>query len=272
MFTGSERAAILFTFFAFVLLQPICLPAQINSAPPKEVAGIPVNYEEANVGHYTLPDPLRLTDGRQVRDAKTWYAQRRPEIVRLFEENQFGRSPAAPAHLIYDRFDTGTPAFNGAAIRKQRTIYFSPDRTGPRMDLLVYLPAKARKPAPLLLAISFSANSVVVNDPGVREGEVWNREHKKVPARQGFAFGKVDVLPLINAGFGFATVYYGDIEPDFEGGLRYGVRALYLKPGHTQSAPDEWGAIAAWGWGLSRGLYSCRLATQTIGPIRRVSS
>jgi hypothetical protein len=254
MFTSSSRAATLITVTAFVLLRPIRLPGQTSSAPPKEVAGIPVNYDEARVGHYTLPDPLRLTDGRPVRDAKTWYAQRRPEIVRLFEENQFGRSPGAPDRVIYDRFDTGTPAFNGAAIRKQTTIYFSRDKTGPKMDLLVYLPAKAPKPVPLLLAIGFSANSVVVNDPGIREGEVWNREHKKVPAKQGLAFGKIDVLPLINAGFGFATVYYGDIEPDFDGGLRYGVRALYLKPDDTKSTPDEWGAIAAWGWGLSRAL------------------
>ncbi len=224
--------------------------AQTPPAPPKEVAGIPVNYDEAKVGTYTLPDPLVLANGKHVKDAKAWYQKRRPEIVRLFEENQFGRSPAAPANLAYDRFDKGTPAFDGTAIRTQTTIYFSPDKTaGPKMNLLLYLPAKAQKPVPVLLNIGFSSNAAVVNDPGVAEGEVWNRDHKKVPGKQGMAIGKIDITPLINAGFGFASVYYGDIDPDFEGGLPYGVRALYPTP-----APDEWGAIAAWGWGLSRAL------------------
>jgi hypothetical protein len=59
---------------------------------------------------------------------------------------------------------------------------------------------------------------------------------------------------LLAAGYGVAGVYYGDIEPDFPGGLPFGVRAVHLKPGQRGPAPDEWGAIAAWGWGLSRAM------------------
>ncbi len=240
-------------FLVAILLVPNNLFTQAPSSLPKEEAGIPVNYDEALVGHYTLPDPLRLSNGKTVRDAKTWYAKRRPEIIRLFEENQFGRSPTdAPKDLTYDRFETSASAFDRLAIRKQTTIYFSKDKSGPKVNVLVYVPIKAQKPVPVLLNIGFSSNAITVNDPGVAEGEVWNRDHKKVPGKQGFAIGKIDIVPFLNAGFGFASVYYGDIEPDFEGGLPYGVRALYLKPGQTQPAPDEWGAIAAWGWGLSR--------------------
>src|SRR5664280_2343636 len=202
---------------------------QADRPPAAVVAGIPVNYDEAKVGTYTLPDPRLLSNGKPVRDAKTWNEQRRAEIVRLFEENQYGRSPGRPAAMSFDVFDKGTPALDGKAIRRQVTIYFSADKAGPKMDLLVYVPANAAGPVPLLLNLGFSANSSTVNDPGVKVGEVWGRDKKKVPAGQGMSFGRVNVARLLDAGFGFATVYYGDIDPDFPGGVPHGVRALYLK-------------------------------------------
>src|SRR6202020_703666 len=142
--------------------------AQTEKSPASEVAGIHVNYDEAKVGTYTLPDPLVLADGKPVRDAKTWTEKRRPEIVRLFEENQYGRAPGRPAGMTFEAFDPGTPAFDGKAIRKQITVHFSSNKDGPKMDLLLYLPAHAQKPVPFLLNASFSANSNTVDDPGIR--------------------------------------------------------------------------------------------------------
>ena len=108
------------------LVLAVCVAGgQTQNAPPKIVAGIPVNYEEALVGSYTLPDSLVLADGKPVRDAKTWVQKRRPEIVRSFEENQFGRSPGRPANMSFDVFDKGTPALDGKALRRQVTVYFS---------------------------------------------------------------------------------------------------------------------------------------------------
>ena len=228
--------------------------AQNPPAPPRtEVAGIPVNYDESKVGAYALPDPLMLPDGRLVRDARTWNDVRRPQLARLFEENEYGKAPGRPPGMTFDVFDKGTPAFDGAATRRQVTIYFSADKAGPHMDLLLYVPAGAARPVPLLLQISFSANSSSVDDPGVKQGEVWGRDGKKVPAPKT-GLGRLNVPRLVGQGIGVATFYYGDVDPDFPGGIPDGVRALYLKPGQSEPAPDEWGAIAAWGWGLSRAM------------------
>src|SRR5262245_33819531 len=123
------------------LLFTFAVIGRSQNAPRSEVAGIPVNYDESRVGDYQLPDLLTLADGKPVRDAKTWMQKRRPEILRLFEENQFGRSPGRPAGMSFDVFDKGTSAFDGKATRRQVTIYFSADKSGPKMDLLSYLPA-----------------------------------------------------------------------------------------------------------------------------------
>ena len=227
-------------------------PPKKSTTPPSEVAGIPVNYDESKVGTYTLPELLVLANGKPVRDAKTWTERRRPEILRLFEENEYGRAPGHPADMSFDVFDKGTPAMNGAALRKQVTIYFSADKEGPKEDVVIYLPANATKPVPLLLTINFSPNSAIFDDPGIKLGEMWNREKKKVPAMRGGGLGRMKIDELLAKGFGVAGLYYGDIEPDFLGGVGLGIRAKYLKPGQTEPAPDEWGAISAWTWGLSR--------------------
>jgi hypothetical protein len=243
----------------FVAAASLTLHAQEPVAPstpppdPKPVAGIPVNYDESKVGTYTLPDPLKLNNGQPVRDAKTWYDKRRPEIVEMFETQQYGRAPGRPKDESFDLVDKGTPAFDGKAIRKQVTINLSKDPTAPKIHLLVYLPAAAKKPVPMFLSINFSAASAAVDDPGVIPGEIWDpKTNTKIPASQGRGFGKIPAVPFLDAGIGVATFYYGDVDPDYLKGFSNGIRAKYLKPGQTDRGPDDWGSIAAWAWGMSR--------------------
>lgn len=239
--------AILFGLFFSTLAQ--------QSNRPTLVAGLSVNYDEDKVGTYTLPDLLKTSDGQVVSDAKTWLKKRRPEVLKMVEEIQFGKMPERPKNMSFDVFDKGTPVFNGKAIRKQVTIYFDKADTAHKMTLLIYVPANAKTSSPLLLNISFAAPNQIVDDGGVKIGEIWNpTDGKKTKADQPSRFGKINVEQFIDAGFGFATVYYGDIEPDFKDGIKYGIRGKYLASGRTRPADDEWGAISAWAWGLSRAM------------------
>ena len=251
---GGDKISVMQFRLLFPALSVFCAAlAQQASTPPAEVAGIPVNYDEMKVGTYTLPDPLIFSNGKPVTGVKNWYSKRRPELIRLFEENEYGRAPGRPAGLHFDVFEKAGTAFNGKAIRRQVTIHFSKDDNSPKADLLMYLPAAGQKPASMLLSLSFSANSSTIDDPGIKPGEIWGRDHKRVPAPKT-GIGHIDPLPFLEQGIGVATMYYGDIDPDFDGGLPNGVRALYLKPGQSKPAADEWGAIGAWAWGLSRAM------------------
>lgn len=223
------------------LIGPVKLLAvKTQQAPPDVVAGIPVNYDEENTGTYTLPDPLTMKNGRKVKDSTTWINKRRPEILKMIEDIQFGKAPAKPADIKFDVFDKGTPVYNGAVIRKQVTIHFTPEN---KLDVLIYTPANSQKPVPVLLNISFVPNSISVDDAGIKPGYTWSRDGKRVPAARS-AFRKFDVEKFTSNGIGVAFVYYGDIEPDFPGGMKYGVRSQY--------PCDNCGAIATWAWGLSK--------------------
>lgn len=248
-FNKPQRSLLL-----LLLTLGVSFSVRAQDAPPDTVAGILVNYKESKVGKYQLPDPLVLADGEKVEDVQAWFNKRRPQILELFREYQYGHTPGPPDSLHYKVFDKGTMAFDGQALRKQVTVFFSGDEDGPKMDLLIYLPAQNQGPSPLLLTPSFFPNSSRVDDPGVKRGTMWNRQHKKVQAPQKIPFGKLDVTRLISHGIGVATVYYGDIEPDFNGGYKYGVEGLYREKGQTCRKPDAWGAISAWAWGLSRAM------------------
>ncbi|MGA1977703.1 MAG: acetylxylan esterase [Bacteroidales bacterium] len=238
-----------------LLIAIICYsPAWAQNVPAQTVSGIRVNYDEALVGSYTLPDALTMRNGRKVRNAKEWNNKRRGEILRLFEKYQFGRAPDAPENMTFNVFDKGTPVFNGKAIRRQVTVYFTKDTSDYKMDILIYLPSDAIKPVPLFFNISFSANSNITDDPGIKQGLIWGKDDKKIPAPKRMQSGRMNIEQFLSQGIGFATVYYGDIEPDFAGGIKYGIRGHYLKPGTKYPASDEWGAISAWAWGLSRAM------------------
>src|SRR5215831_16304733 len=43
------------------------------------------NYDESKVAPYSLPDPLVLANGKAVRNADSWTKQRRPQLIKLYE-------------------------------------------------------------------------------------------------------------------------------------------------------------------------------------------
>ena len=229
------------------------------------------NNVESAVKPYTALDPLTFAGGKAVT-AKTW-PKRQAEILGLLEENVFGRTPPAakglPVRAHVD--EQNDHALGGKAIRKQITLYFSAnskdgsakDEDGPKEHLLLYLPVGHKGKTPVVLGMSFAGNQTIVDDPGIRLGPTWTRAsksteapHLEVPAEatRGAQTQQWQVEKVLARGYGIATIYYGDLEPDYKDAVQLGIRPYFYATGQTAPAADEWGAIGVWAWGLSRAL------------------
>ncbi|MBL8892064.1 MAG: acetylxylan esterase [Planctomycetaceae bacterium] len=220
------------------------------------------NYDEAKIPPYELPDLLLTTGGEQVTTAEQWLKVRRPELLRLFEEQMFGRAPSRPVDLHWQITDEDQAALAGRAIRKQVTIYFSKDRSGPRMDLLLWLPKSVSGPVPVFLGLNFVGNHGTHPDPAIRLTESWMRDDDKAGVVNNLATEQSrgrdqsswPVAEILARGYGLGTIYYGDIDPDFDDQFQNGVHQLYHGSGRGGPTPEQWGSIATWAWGLSRAL------------------
>lgn len=196
------------------------------------------NYDDTKVPPYTLPNVLA-----GVKSPAEW-KNRRAEIFQLFEREMYGRSGPKPSGVKFELLEVSRDALNGKAIRKQIKV-------DPGFELLLYLPSDAKGPVPIFLGMNYTGNHGVTNDPGVRVSTAWMRQ-KDNP--RGLQASRWAIEKALARGYGIATVYYGDLDPDFDDGFQNGIHPLFYKAGQTRPAPDEWGSIGAWAWGLSRAM------------------
>jgi hypothetical protein len=216
--------------------------------------------DESLVPEYHLPDPLKFANGTPVTTAQAWTEQRRPEILELFREFVYGKAPPAPQKLSYRIVSEDQHALGGKATRKEIEITLAEKPRPVIMTMLLFVPKQPR-PAPVFWGLNFRGNQTVTDDPAVRLNPNWVDarspgvvENHATEESRGTRTNRWPIPMIIDRGYALATAYYGDIDPDFDDGFQNGIQPAFCRAGQTQPAADEWGSIAAWAWGLSRGL------------------
>lgn len=205
-----------------------------------------------------VPDVLRLTKGIKVKTVDEWERIRRPEILELFRSNMYGHSPEKPDGLSFRVLSSDDAALGGKATRRQVRVYFDADTTV-KMDILMYLPNSRQRPVPVFVGLNFYGNQIVSADPAILITGQWvpdnegfgtagNRATEK---SRGVRTSRWPVDRILERGYGVATIYCGDIDPDFHDGFKNGVHSLFDKRERNKSS---WGTIAAWAWGLQRAM------------------
>jgi len=223
----------------------------------------PPNYDEAKVAPYTLPDPLAFVDGTRLTSPSQW-PKRRAELLALFEDQMYGVIPPPPAALDTRLVESGE-TLNGRVLRKQIRMRFRADGTGPAIDWIIFLPKHAKGPVPAFIGLNYFGNQEILPDPEIRVTEGWLRDdpkhfiagHRASEQSRGLSSrpGAPHTWPveqLAARGYALVTACYGDIAPDDKDAYTNGVFALF--PPTTPGVGSNTTALAAWAWGLMRGM------------------
>lgn len=214
--------------------------------------------DESKVPPYTLPDPLICQDGTPVKDAKTWLEKRRPELMRLFETEVYGKTLLGrPERMRWVTLEEKKDARGGKATRSRIAVLFDGREDGPRMEMLVYLPNDAKGPVPIFLGLNFEGNYATTTEKDIPLPTYWLNNapefgvtnHAAVESARGHESGRWQYDYALEHGYGVATAGYCEIDPDFDDGFTNGVHVLARPQG-----PGDWGSIGAWAWGLSRAM------------------
>ncbi len=201
------------------------------------------NYDEAQVPQYTLPDPLRMQDGRPVTSAEMWKDERRDEVIGLFRSQVYGRRPPDPENSEF-RVKVSTPDYlHGKGVRKDVTVLLpSPEGARQVMEFTMFVPTTATKPVPAFVGIHLFDTKSDAPSPG-------NPLEEDV----GVSLPGDKLLDVIlDRGYAIATIDPDNLCPDDKETYRQGVLDYFYPDRSGPPGPDEPGAIAAWAWGLSR--------------------
>jgi hypothetical protein len=206
------------------------------------------------------PDPLVFFDGRAV--TPSLWSQRRKEILENARSQMYGISPSA-SDVKFEVLERDGVFFNGAGTRKQVRLHLGKGNRSRTADLLLYLP-RHRKQVPMILGLNFWGNHSVCSDPSIiltssniEQGKnpfidlSCVREHAATAACRGIDSRRWPIETILKRGYGVATLCRTDIDPDLPDGWDGSLRAIYPE---LQSRPDNFSAIGAWAWTLSRAM------------------
>ena len=216
--------------------------------------------EESKVPEYKLPDLLTRFNGRKVESEKVWLKKQRPEILKLFTNEVYGKVPGEMGISEVKVWESSDEALNGLAHRKQVSLFFTKDDHHLEVNVLMYLPKSPAK-VPVFLAYNFTGNHTVINDPAIRLTESWVNNNPSIGiinnqvTEQSRASDEDSwaVAEIIKAGYGLVTIYYGDFDPD-KNDFSDGIHPFFYQENQANPRYNEWGSIAAWAWGLSKAM------------------
>jgi hypothetical protein len=201
-----------------------------------------VNYDEARIPRYDLPDPLVTAEGKPVTTADQWRNIRRPQILSLFASFIYGAVPVPPDPIAqtYHVIKEDKSFMGGKVTKLDVSIRFKNRKGTAETHVLVFLPNKAKEPVPAFMMLSF-------DNP---RGGSFNLSS----SRKGYLRNGVPLGQLVDQGYAYVSVYHGDLVGHNEVSFSGGIHKLFYRDGQSFPKAHEWGVLTANGWTGMRAL------------------
>lgn len=198
------------------------------------------NADEAKASPYTsLPDPLTLKNGKKVKDPKTWWNSRRPEIIEEFDREVYGRVPENTPAVSWEVISTQNETIGNMPVVTKKLVGHVDNSAYPQITVDIQLtlttPAGVQKPVPVIMEFGF------IWPPGFTPPRDTSRNAPPSWQQQ-----------VLARGWGYAVLVPTSYQADNGAGLTQGIIGLVNK-GQPRK-PDDWGSLRAWAWGASRAL------------------
>ena len=194
------------------------------------------NYDEFSANPYLYyPDPLTTFSGKKVKNAKMWRKVRRPELVRAFEDEIYGRVPANAPAIRWEVVKEEKVMMEDVPCIRRELAGVADNAECPsisvRLQAQVTWPEAAAPGIPVIMEFGYMLGNFAFNFPGAPKTKPWQQQ-------------------VVERGWAAAIIVTGSIQADGGYGLREGVIGLCNKGGDRK--PEDWGALRAWAWGASR--------------------
>ncbi len=204
------------------------------------------NYDESQANPFPdLPDALTFKNGQRVTSAAQW-PQRRKEIVEDFEREVLGRVPPNAPHVTWTVASTTNSKVGIFPVVTKQLVGHADNSScaaiNVDIDMTLVTPANAKGPVPVMMMFGSAAFMKRMAEMMASRPEMKAALGSDPPSTE----------QLIAAGWGYALIDPGSVQPDNGAGLTKGIIGLTNKGQFRK--PDDWGALRAWAWGASRGL------------------
>jgi hypothetical protein len=216
---------------------------------------------EECIPNYRIPDILLNGENNLISDLHTWSSIRRSELLQIFRQHMFGKSPFHLIKTNYSIFSEDENALNGRAYRKEVDIYRE-DKREAFFRVIIYYPKKTiytSNKIPIFVGLNFYGNQTISKEKGISATESWVPDDSVTLGRgarslRGVQSSSWPLKLILENGYALASAYYGDILPDKKNGKKLALHKWFNEHEMKDIELENWGAIDAWAWGLSRAL------------------